>query len=151
MARPHEHENHVILVMISKRINGVEKRHYLALKSEPAKYNKKLCNRPVKSLLRLLRGISSNHIRDFYCLNCFNSYSSENNLKEHEEVCNKHDSCHLIMPRWDEKTLKYSHGEKSLKASFVIYLEAECLLLKMLSCENNPRNSYTERKDLGQF
>ena len=97
--------------MISKRINGVEKRHYLALKSEPAKYNKKLCNRPVKSLLKLLRGISSNHIRDFYCLNCFNSYSSENNLKEHEEVCNKHDSCHLIMPRWDEKTLKYIHGE----------------------------------------
>ena len=29
------------------------------------------------------------------------------------------------MPKWDEKILKYNHGEKSLKASFVIYLDLE--------------------------
>ena len=52
------------------------------------------------------------------------------------------------MTNWDEKTLKYNHGEKSLKAPFVIYLDLECLLLKMLSCQNNPNNSYTERKDI---
>ena len=27
------------------------------------------------------------------------------------------------MPRWDDKILKYNHGEKSLKVSFVIYLD----------------------------
>ena len=61
-------------------------------------------------------------------------------------ICNKHDSCRLIMSRWDEETLKYYHGEKSLKAPFVIYLDLECLLLKIISCQNNPKNSYTERK-----
>ena len=25
---------------------------------------------------------------DFYCLNCFSSYTTENKLKEHEEICN---------------------------------------------------------------
>ena len=50
------------------------------------------------------------------------------------------------MPRWNEKVLKYNHGEKSLKTPFVIYLDLECLLLKILSCQNNSKNSYTERK-----
>ena len=34
----------------------------------------------VKSLSRLLRGISSNHNSDYYCLNCFHSYRTENKL-----------------------------------------------------------------------
>ena len=40
------------------------------------------------------------------------------------------------MPRWNEKILKYNHGEKPLKTQFVIYLDLEYLLLKMLSCQN---------------
>ena len=27
----------------------------------------------------------------------------------------------VVMPRWDDKILKYNHGEKSLKVPFVIY------------------------------
>ena len=52
-----ERENQVILLMIKdgKRSGGVEKSHYLALKSELVLYNGKLCNRPVKSLSRLLK------------------------------------------------------------------------------------------------
>ena len=34
----------------------------------------------VKSLSRLLRGITSNHDGDYYCLNCFHSYKTENKL-----------------------------------------------------------------------
>ena len=44
------------------------------------------------------------------------------------------------------KILKYNTGEKSLKVSFAIYLDLECLLKKELSCENNPEKSYTEKK-----
>ena len=36
-------------------ITDDKERHYLALKSEPMFYNGKLCNRPVKSLSKLLR------------------------------------------------------------------------------------------------
>ena len=59
----HKHENQVVLLMIA---DG-EKWHYLA----------------VKSLSALLRGIISNHDGDFYCLNCFHSYHTNNALKKH--------------------------------------------------------------------
>ena len=42
------------------------------------------------------------------------------------------------------KTLKYSYGEKSIKAPFIIYLDLECLLKKEQSCQSNPEKSYTE-------
>ena len=53
-------DNQIILLMIS---NG-ENWHYLV----------------VKNLSGLLRGISSNHNSDYYCLNCFRSYRTENKL-----------------------------------------------------------------------
>ena len=73
----------------------------------------------VKSLPTLLRGIESNHHRDFYCLNCFPSYTTHNKLKKHERVCNNHDYCRVDMPREHEK-IKYLPGEKSLKAPFIV-------------------------------
>ena len=85
----------VILLMIG---DG-EKYHYLA----------------VTNLSALLQKISSNHKEDFYCLNCFNSYATKNKLKEHEEICNNHNSCHIEMPDWVNNILKHNPGEKSLK------------------------------------
>ena len=82
----------------------------------------------VNSLSALLQGMSSNHKEDFYCLNCFNSYTAKNKLKEHEEKCNNHDSCHTEIPKWVEKIRKYYPGEKSSKAPFAIFLDLECLL-----------------------
>ena len=122
----HKRKKQVILLMIT---DG-KKWHYLA----------------ITNLSALLQGKSSNHHEDFYCLNCFNSYTTKNKLKEHEEICNNHDSCRIEMPKWVEKILKYNPGEKSLKAPFAIYLDLECLLKKEQSCQNSPENSYTVKK-----
>ena len=111
-------------------ITNGKKQHYLA----------------VTDISALFQRISSNHDGDFYCLNCFSSYTTKNKLKEHEEICNNHDSCHIEMPKWVEKILKYNPGEKSLKAPFAIYLDLECLLKKLQSSQNNPEKSYTEKK-----
>ena len=54
------------------------------------------------NLSALLQGNSSNHKEDFYCLYCFNSYTRKNKLREHEEICNNHDSCPIEMPKWVE-------------------------------------------------
>ena len=97
----------------------------------------------VTNLSGLLKGISSNHKKDLYCLNCFNSYTTESKLKEHEEICNKHDSCHMEMP--EQVILKHNPGEKSLKAPFTIYLDLECIFKKVQSCQNNPKKFYTEK------
>ena len=109
----HKRKKQVILLMIT---DG-KKWHYLA----------------VTNLSALLQGNSSNHEGDFYCSNCFNSYTTKN-------------SCHIETPKWVEKISKYNPGEKSLKAPFAIYLDLECLLKKEQSCENNPEISYTEKK-----
>ena len=101
---------------------------------------------PVKSLSSLLSGITSNRNGDFYCLNCFHSYSTKNKLKKHERVCYDHDYCYVEMPNEDNKILKYNHGEKSLKVLFMIYADLEFLLDKTHSCQNNPEKSYTEKK-----
>ena len=45
-----------------------------------------------------------------------------------------------------KKILKYNHGEKLLKVPFMISIDLECLLKRLQSCQNNPKNSYTERK-----
>ena len=66
-------ENQVILLMIT---DG-EKWLYLAL----------------KCLSALFRGMTSKHEGDFYCLNCFQSYTTENKLKKHKKVCENHDYC----------------------------------------------------------
>ena len=77
----------------------------------------------IKSIFGLLRGITSKHNGDYYCLNCFQSYTTEKKLRKHEKVCENHDFCHLKMPDEDNKILKYVSGEKSLKAPFVIYAD----------------------------
>ena len=113
----------VILLMIS---NG-ENWHYLVVKSLPG----------------LLKGITSNHKEDFYCLNCFCAYTTRNKLEEHKKILENHEYCHIEMPNEDDKIIKYNQGEKSIKLPFIIYADLECLLEKMSTCHNNPEELST--------
>ena len=88
-------ENQVILLIIT---DG-EKWHYLA----------------VKSLSALFRGITGNNHEDFYCLNCFQSYTAENKLKKHKKDCENHDYCYVEMPEEYNRILIYNQGEKSMR------------------------------------
>ena len=132
-------KNQVVLLMITDGKIW----HYLTLKSVRTTNG---YNRPIRSLSILLRGITSKHNRDYYCLGCFHSKRTDNELKKHERLCDKNDYCHVKMPKEDEKILKDNHREKSLKVPFTIYADLECLLPKMHSCQNNLKKSYTERK-----
>ena len=92
----------------------------------------------VKSLSRLLRGISSNQNSDYYCLNCFHSYRTENKLNVHKKICENHEYCNIEMPSPNNNIIKYNQGEKSLELPFIIYADLECLLKKIDTCQNNP-------------
>ena len=55
----------------------------------------------VKKLSPLLRGITSKHHGDFYCLNCFYSFVTGNKGEPHisiSKVCENKDFCHVLMP-----------------------------------------------------
>ena len=99
----------------------------------------------VKNLSRLLRGITFTYKEDFYCLNCFHSYRTKNKLEAHKKICENHDYCHVEMPTENYNFIKYNHGEKSMKLSFVIYADLECLLEKLSTCINNPNESSTTK------
>ena len=58
-------DKQVILLMISNGKNW----HYLTVKNLPG----------------LLKGITSTHKEDFYCLNCFRSYRTKNKLEKHKK------------------------------------------------------------------
>ena len=77
----------------------------------------------IKIISGLLRGVTSKHNGDYYCLNCFQSYTTDKKLRKHEKVCENHDFCNLKMPDEDNKILKYVSGEKLLKVPFVIYAD----------------------------
>ena len=79
-------ENQVILLMIS---DG-EKWHYLT----------------VIILSALLKGITSKHKDDSYCLNCFHSFTSKKSSEKGE-------------------SLKYDPGVKSMKAPYIIVADIE--------------------------
>ena len=101
----HERNDQIILLMITN--DEGENWHYLT----------------VKSTSKLLRGITSSHVGDFDCLNCFHSYTTKNKLKKHEKICRDDDLCHVKMPSENKKILEYNSGEKSLKALFIIYAD----------------------------
>ena len=102
----------------------------------------------IKDLSGLLRGTTSNHNGEFYCLNCLHSYRTISKLKTHEKICKNYDFCHLKMPDVDNNILESKPGKKSLKNAFIIYADLECLILKMNTCNNNPNKAYTAAKAL---
>ena len=91
----------------------------------------------------LLRGITGNNTGDFYCLNCFRSYTTKNKLGKHKHVCENHDYCYVEMPEEDNKILKYNHSEKSMRTPFVIYADLKRLLEKISTCRNSAEKSST--------
>ena len=110
--------------------NGEKLWHYLA----------------VKKVSALLRGITSKHLGDCYCLNCFHSFATESkNLKSHKKICENKDFCNVIMPSEDTKIVEFNQYQKSDKASFIIYANLECIIEKIDGCKNNPDNSSTTR------
>ena len=93
-------EKQAILLVIT---DG-EKWHYLA----------------VKNLSRLLRGVTGNNNSNFYCLKCFHAYTTKNKLEAHKKICENHNYCHVEMPNEDNKIIKYSQGEKSIKSVYCL-------------------------------
>ena len=59
-----------------------------------------------EKFISIIRGVTSNHDGEFYCLNCFYSYITENKLKKHEKVSDDHDYCYIEMHNEFNKILQ---------------------------------------------
>ena len=91
----------------------------------------------------ILKRLISTLNDDFYCLNCFHSFTTKNKLESHKEVCkNKNFSC-IELPYEENLLLKCTQYYKSIKAPALIYSNIECLTKKVDVCKNNPEKSST--------
>ena len=100
----------------------------------------------VKSLSRLLRGITSNNKGDFYCLIFFFIYiEQKKHLKNMKKVCKDHDYYYVKLPKEDKKISKYNPGEKSSKVPYIVYADLECMFEKLDTCQNDPKKYFAEK------
>ena len=76
----------------------------------------------------LLRGITSKRHGNFYCLNCLDSFRTENKLKPHEKVCKNKDFWGIIMPSEEDNILEFNKYMNSDKMPHIIYAGIESLI-----------------------
>ena len=112
--------------------DGTDTWHYIEIKKIPA----------------LLRGVSSTHDGDYYCLNCFHSYRTESSLKKHEELCVNNNFSLIKMPTEDKIYISSTPGKNALKNPFIIYADFEFLLYPLSTCDNTEENSFTIKKNI---
>ena len=99
----------------------------------------------VKKLSVLLRGTTSKHDGDFYCLNCLHSFRTENKLKANEKVCENKDFCGIVMASEKNNIVKFNKYMMSDKMQYIIYADIEPLIKNIDGCANNSENSLTTK------
>ena len=112
-------ENKLIFLKISNR----EKREQSGILATPANSEGKQWHYlKAKKLSALLRGITSKHHGDFYCMNCLHYFATKKKkkLELHKKVCENKDFYNVIMPFEDAKILECNPCQNCDKAPSVI-------------------------------
>ena len=60
-------------------------------------------------------------------------------------MCENKDFYNVIMPSEDTKILELNQKQKLDKALFVVYVDLEYLIEKIVGCRKNPKNSFTTK------
>ena len=96
----------------------------------------------IKELSAFLRGVTSKHCGDFYCLNSLHIFVTKSKLVSHKEACENKDFCNTVMPSEDTKILQFDQYQKP----FIIYADLECLKETIDRCKNNHSIIYPQQK-----
>ena len=92
-----------------------------------------------------MKGITSKHDRNFYCLNCLHSFRTEIKLKSHKKACENKGFCGIVMPFENGNALKFNQYMKSKKMPYIIYADIESMIKKIDGCSNNPEKYSTTK------
>ena len=89
----------------------------------------------VRKLFELLRGITSRHNGDFYCLNYIPFFRTENKLKSQGKVYKSKDFFGIVVPSEKEHMLKFNQYLKSDKMSYIVYADSQSLIKNDWMCQ----------------
>ena len=92
----------------------------------------------------LLKGLTSNHVCDFFCLNCLHSLITESKIKFHEKVCKNKDFCGIVISSQSNNVLKFNQYIKSDKIPYIICWPW-IFDSKINGCANNSEKSSTTK------
>lgn len=91
----------------------------------------------------LFRFISKSKNRKYICKLCFSNFSNPEYLDSHKKDCILNPPVIAQMPVKGENILKFKNFQNEQHIPFVIYLDFECLLLKVDTCEPSPSKSFS--------
>ena len=100
---------------------------------------------PITKISASLRGITSKHHGDSYCLNCPNSFATENKRESHKKVSENKNFRNVFIPSDYTKISEFNRYQKPEKAPFTISADLECLMKNIDGCKNNPENLSTTK------
>ena len=123
----------LIFCILKKKINNSI--------NDSTRRKKRLALSCSKKQSTLLRGIISKHHGDFYRLNCFHSFRTENKLKSHEKVYRNKYFCGILMLSEKDNILEFNQHMKSDKMPYILYTDIEFLIKKVDGCANNSEKS----------
>ena len=98
----------------------------------------------VNKLSTLLRGITSKHDGDFYCLNSLHSFRTENKLKSHEKVCKNKNFYGIVMSSEKANILEFINIWSQIMPC-ISYVDIESLIKIIDGCSNSPEKSSTSK------
>ena len=81
----------------------------------------------VKQISALFNGTTWKYKGDFYCLNCLDSFRTENKLKSRKKVCKSKDCCGTVMPSQKYSMLQFIQYMKFDKMLYIISAGFESL------------------------
>lgn len=114
-------ERHINLLLIS---DG-DKRHYCL----------------IKSMSRLLFGLTKQDHKVFYCDFCLHRFKKQETLDAHIEDCRAHGAQKIKMP--ENKWLHFDKPQFQLPVPFVVYADFESVLVKRPTCLPDPTRPAT--------
>ncbi len=85
----------------------------------------------ISDINRLLAHTNFHNAKMHYCIRCFSSYTTEENLYTHRKHCMEHDYQKVKLPSQKTKWLKFKDFQKQIAIPFVIYSDFECYLEKI--------------------
>ncbi|XP_026826253.1 uncharacterized protein LOC113562126 [Ooceraea biroi] len=85
----------------------------------------------IKNLSRLVGiQLSSNKRKKYICDRCLHYFSSSGRLKAHSVDCTKLNDCVIVLPKEDDKWLRFDNHSRKERMPFVVYANLECALEK---------------------
>ena len=100
----------------------------------------------IKDLSRLVSSdLSKKKNKKFICRRCLNFFGSQKLLDTHGELCQEHDAVREKMPEKGSIT-HFKNHHKKIDVPFVIYADFESIIKPIQTCQPNPEECYTEKK-----